>query len=37
MRLHKHLFSKTGSVLVGKAVEKHGLAAALAAARILFF
>jgi group I intron endonuclease len=25
MRLHKHLFSKMGNVLVGKAVEKYGL------------
>lgn len=25
MRMHKHLFSKMGSILVGRAVEKYGL------------
>ena len=25
MRMHKHLFSKLGNILVGRAVEKYGL------------
>lgn len=25
MRMHKHLYSKLGNILVGKAVEKYGL------------
>lgn len=25
MRMHKHLFSKIGNILVGRAIEKYGL------------